>query len=1090
MNQARIDHLSVDSDADIPMPKYGKVVQGPIVPMLSSQESHPDHHHNGNTNNKNYHTGGKPRSQKRRAIGNWDFIRTIGAGSMGQVKLGRNRLTGEYSAIKIVPMAQMQHHKSGSTPDTNKNNSNSKESDESKDLRTIRETKIGKLLHHPNICQLHEMYIMTSHYYMVFEYVSGGQLLDYIISHGSLKEKQARGFARGIASALDYCHQNSIVHRDLKIENILISETGDIKLIDFGLSNMYARSSLLNTFCGSLYFAAPELLNAKPYIGPEIDLWSFGVVIYVLVCGKVPFDDQHMPTLHAKIKSGKIEYPNWLSPECRDLLEHMLVVDPKQRATLRQVINHPWMLNGYNDIPVESHVPARTPLYLKDLDMSVVSQISDYNFSTKEKVVTDIMEILQSPEYILACENWSKPRGNRNQYRNYSMQNNPCAPSSINHQRANSKHFSFDFIKKRSSSISQHDPEGLRMTFWNSMPAENPWDDPLNGFDPLISLYFLIKEYDHEIARQKAVREQPTDSLSTHNSSLSQQIQINPPLPNVPSLSHLEEPPTINVTADYTPDDFPSMAAPAVPISPVADSSTHHLSPVFSSTNSSRHSKDSLSFATSLLRRFSSRRKPKEDAASSSNRNSKHSYSHSYSVASNKPALDRPIGAVTNNNYLNPLPVASYLGRSTSVSEGSYYKHNRRPVQYGAQYPLPNVTDHQNKVGLGPSRTVSRRPVGSGDSSKHSTTTLDFKEAALLDSNYDTVNVQVESAINSPLRDNDSLKTSLPSKSYHAAARAKSVSYVQRKPIDGRAIPPLPDLGNLQYEGISSTTNVNDNSSAFQDSADIADEFLDLVVTNSSKPRNHSKRNSYNSNRNYSLLDSGSGLSITGDNSSKNSNETNSSGSQRNVPLKNVDSTTPSIDYPKQLFMKGVFSVQTTSTKSLSFIRADIIRVLSQLGVTYKEMKGGFLCVHRASIMGPITTTSSQTHNDTPDLISQQPLSVVSSISGGVANVILPASPTNDGDIIQLEQDHCLSTDSISDHPTLEYSDMLGFAAAQSSSPLSSASASTVRTPLQFEIYIVKVPIISLHGVQFKKLTGNTWQYKSLATKILTELKL
>jgi serine/threonine protein kinase len=169
------------------------------------------------------------------------------------------------------------------------------------------------LLHHPYICGMREMIVHQHHYYMVFEYVNGGQMLDYIISHGRLRERVARKFARQIGSALEYCHKNNVVHRDLKIENILISQTGNIKIIDFGLSNLYDPSNHLGTFCGSLYFAAPELLNAKVYTGPEVDVWSFGVVLYVLVCGKVPFDDQSMPALHAKIKRGLVEYPVWLS---------------------------------------------------------------------------------------------------------------------------------------------------------------------------------------------------------------------------------------------------------------------------------------------------------------------------------------------------------------------------------------------------------------------------------------------------------------------------------------------------------------------------------------------------------------------------------------------------------------------------------------------------------------------------------------------------------------------------------------------------------------------------------------------------------
>lgn len=141
--------------------------------------------------------------QKRRYIGDWDFVKTIGAGSMGQVKLAKNRVTGEYCAVKVVPRSHVDHHK----------RHDKKETDESKDIRTIREAAIGKLLHHRYICQMLEVYPMTNHIYLLFEYVSGGQMLDYIISHGSLKEKQARKFARSIASALDYLHRNSIVHR-------------------------------------------------------------------------------------------------------------------------------------------------------------------------------------------------------------------------------------------------------------------------------------------------------------------------------------------------------------------------------------------------------------------------------------------------------------------------------------------------------------------------------------------------------------------------------------------------------------------------------------------------------------------------------------------------------------------------------------------------------------------------------------------------------------------------------------------------------------------------------------------------------------
>ena len=316
-----------------------------MPPTTSPQTSSSDRDRMSDQKHRHPSSSKQSRSANR-VLGDYTLTKTLGAGSMGKVKLATHNVTEErvrrtttplrvvltfssQLAIKILPRV----HPSTSLP----NGSNASpeaiakqaSKDASKEIRTIREAALSMLLHHPYICGMREMIIHQHHYYMVFEYVSGGQMLDYIISHGRLRERVARKFARQIGSALDYCHRNNVVHRgtchlfpscpvftpppDLKIENILISETGNIKIIDFGLSNLYDPAERLSTFCGSLYFAAPELLNAKVYTGPEVDVWSFGVVLYVLVCGKVPFDDQSMPALHAKIKRGYVEYPVWLS---------------------------------------------------------------------------------------------------------------------------------------------------------------------------------------------------------------------------------------------------------------------------------------------------------------------------------------------------------------------------------------------------------------------------------------------------------------------------------------------------------------------------------------------------------------------------------------------------------------------------------------------------------------------------------------------------------------------------------------------------------------------------------------------------------
>ncbi|KAJ2910299.1 Serine/threonine-protein kinase [Coemansia aciculifera] len=279
-----------------------------------------------------------------------------------------------------------------------------REQRENKDIRIVREVAINRLLHHPHICMLHDVVVHPNHYYIFQELVSGGQMLDYIISHGRLKEKHARKFARQIASAIDYCHHNSIVHRDLKIENILISANGNIKLIDFGLSNLYSPRSQLSTFCGSLYFAAPELLNAQPYTGPEVDLWSFGVVLYVLVCGKVPFDDQSMPALHAKIKRGHVEYPSWLSPECKHLLSRLLVVAHQRRATMGEIVRHPWMCKGYVESPmVNNYLPVRVPLVSPEqIDRRVVHEMAQYigfGFGSEDEIRIGLEAILTEDWY-------------------------------------------------------------------------------------------------------------------------------------------------------------------------------------------------------------------------------------------------------------------------------------------------------------------------------------------------------------------------------------------------------------------------------------------------------------------------------------------------------------------------------------------------------------------------------------------------------------------------------------------------------------------------------------------------------------------
>ena len=259
-----------------------------------------------------------------RSIGDYQIIRTIGSGSTGKVKLGVNLRTQKKVAIKIISKKYI--HDPGKK---------SKETPASRKRRILREAAILNLVHHPNIVRLYDLYITEEYYCMVFEYVDGAQMLDFIINQGKMKESQAQKFFSQLLSAVSYCHENGIVHRDLKIENVLIDSEGNIKLVDFGLSNFFDPNDKLRTFCGSLYFAAPELLRGIYYTGPEIDIWSLGIILYVLVCGKVPFDDKSLTALHEKIKSGKFELSDKLTSKCQNLLQSMIEVDPKRRSRMK-----------------------------------------------------------------------------------------------------------------------------------------------------------------------------------------------------------------------------------------------------------------------------------------------------------------------------------------------------------------------------------------------------------------------------------------------------------------------------------------------------------------------------------------------------------------------------------------------------------------------------------------------------------------------------------------------------------------------------------------------------------------------------------
>uniref|UniRef100_A0A8C7Q0T2 non-specific serine/threonine protein kinase n=1 Tax=Oncorhynchus mykiss TaxID=8022 RepID=A0A8C7Q0T2_ONCMY len=264
------------------------------------------------------HTHGRPLQ-----VGFYEIIRTLGKGNFAVVKLARHKVTKTQVAIKIIDKTRL-------------NPSNLE--------KIYREVQIMKLLNHPHIIKLYQVMETKDMLYIVTEYAKNGEMFDYLTSNGRMSEDEARKKFWQILMAVDYCHRHHIVHRDLKTENLLLDTNMNVKLADFGFGNFYNSGEPLSTWCGSPPYAAPEVFEGKEYEGPQLDIWSLGVVLYVLVCGSLPFDGPSLPALRQRVTEGRFRIPFYMSQDCENLIRKMLVVDPTKRISVAQIKQHRWML--------------------------------------------------------------------------------------------------------------------------------------------------------------------------------------------------------------------------------------------------------------------------------------------------------------------------------------------------------------------------------------------------------------------------------------------------------------------------------------------------------------------------------------------------------------------------------------------------------------------------------------------------------------------------------------------------------------------------------------------------------------------------
>ena len=261
-------------------------------------------------------------------VGNYLIKKTLGKGTFGKVKLGIYLPRNKQVAIKILEKRKMR--------------------EEDDIIRLKREFEILSQFNHPNVITISEIFETDEAYFTVMEYCEGGELFNYIVENKYLSEEKSAFFFYQLISGLEYIHSLGIVHRDLKPENLLLTHEHILKIIDFGLSNYFNNKQiqLLETPCGSPCYASPEMLSGKCYDGFKIDIWATGIILFAMLCGYLPFDDKDNNILFQKILKCKIHFPSQLSHDAKDILKRILVNNPKNRITIKDIKKHPFYLKG------------------------------------------------------------------------------------------------------------------------------------------------------------------------------------------------------------------------------------------------------------------------------------------------------------------------------------------------------------------------------------------------------------------------------------------------------------------------------------------------------------------------------------------------------------------------------------------------------------------------------------------------------------------------------------------------------------------------------------------------------------------------
>jgi len=307
-------------------------------------------------------------------MGRYELGRLLGQGTFAKVYYARNLKTGESVAIKV--MAKEKILKVGMIE------------------QIKREVSVMRLVRHPNIVRLYEVMASKTKIYFVMEYVKGGELFNRVADKGKLKEEEARKYFQQLISAVDFCHSRGVYHRDLKPENLLLDDNGVVKVSDFGLSALpeqFRQDGLLHTACGTPAYVAPEVITKKGYDGATADIWSCGVILFVLMAGYLPFLDANLMVMYKKIYKGDYKCPPWFSSEVRRLVLRLLDPNPRTRITVPQLMEVPWFRRGF-----------KRPQADKDVNVGVLDDVDSAFFVPKPACLNAFDIISLSPGFNLS----------------------------------------------------------------------------------------------------------------------------------------------------------------------------------------------------------------------------------------------------------------------------------------------------------------------------------------------------------------------------------------------------------------------------------------------------------------------------------------------------------------------------------------------------------------------------------------------------------------------------------------------------------------------------------------------------------------